>query len=103
MYWDLLKVDLFRCHIRSNKCLVLWFNYRFVHPSWDVLRLGIFGVWWCMFVNKGGQGSVREESVSFLGWIIKEFRSKEICFQFLFINFMVFTKSFSRIGLRYGG
>ena len=33
-------------------------NYRFVNPSWDVLCLGIFGVWWCMFVDKGGQGSM---------------------------------------------
>ena len=48
-------------------------NYHFVNPSWDVLRLGVFGVWWCMFVDKGGQGSVILfiESVGFLTWIIK--------------------------------
>ena len=31
------------------------------------------------------------ESIWFLGRIINQFRSKEICFHFLFINFMVFT------------
>ena len=33
-------------------------NYRFVNPSWDVLYLGVFGMWWCMFVDKGRKGSV---------------------------------------------
>ena len=37
-----------------------------------------------MFVNEGGQGSVIlfVESIGFLGWIINQFRSKEICFHF---------------------
>ena len=48
-------------------------NYRFVIPSWDVLRLGVFDMRWCMFVDKVGQGGVALfiESVSILGWIIK--------------------------------
>ena len=48
-------------------------NYRFINPSWDVLRLGIFGVWWCIFVNNGGQSSMILfiKSVGFLGRIIK--------------------------------
>ena len=48
-------------------------NYHFLNPSWDVLRLGIFGVWWCIFVNKGGQSSMILfiKSVCFLGRIIK--------------------------------
>ena len=33
-------------------------NYSFINPSLDVLHLGVFGMWWCMFVNQGGQGSV---------------------------------------------
>ena len=33
-------------------------NYHFINPSWDVLRLGIFGVRWCIFVNEGGQSSM---------------------------------------------
>ena len=33
-------------------------NYYFINPSWDVLCLGIFGVRWCIFVNKGGQSSM---------------------------------------------
>ena len=58
-----------------------------------------------MFVDKGGQGSMILfiESVGFLGWIIQKFRSKEICFQFLFINFMVFMKGDSSVSLGYGG
>ena len=79
-------------------------NYCFANPSWDVLHLGMFGMWWCMFVDEVGQGSVILfiESVGFLGWIIKLFRSEEICFHFLFINFMVFTKGNSSISLGYG-
>ena len=66
MYWDLLKVDLFLLGLFCR-------NYRFVNPSWDVLRLGMFGTRWCMFVNKVGQGGVILfiESVGILGWIIK--------------------------------
>ena len=47
--------------------------YRFVNPSWDALRLGMFGMWWCMFVDKGRQSCVILfiESAVFLGWIIK--------------------------------
>ena len=47
-------------------------NYSFVNPSWDVLRLGVYGMRWCMFVSKGGQGSMIlfVESIGFLGWII---------------------------------
>ena len=54
-----------------------------------------------MFVNKGGQDSVIlfVESIRFLGRIINQFRSKEICFHFLFISFMVFTKGDSSISL----
>ena len=33
-------------------------NYSFVNPSWDVLCLGMFGMKWCVFVNKGGQSGV---------------------------------------------
>ena len=33
-------------------------NYSFVHPSWDVLRLSMFGMKWCVLVNKGGQVGV---------------------------------------------
>ena len=38
----------------------------------EVLRLGMFGMRWCEFVNKGGQGSVIlfVESIGFLGGII---------------------------------
>ena len=44
--------------------------------------------------NKGGQGGVIlfVESISFLGWIINQFRSKEICFHFLIINLLVFLR-----------
>ena len=54
-----------------------------------------------MFVDKGRQGSVILflESIRFLGRIINQFRSKEICFHFLFINFMVFAKGNSSISL----
>ena len=47
-------------------------NYSFVNPSWDVFHLGVFGMTWCMFVNKGGQGSVIlfVESIGFLGRIV---------------------------------
>ena len=47
--------------------------YHFIKPSWDVLYLGMFGMRWCMFVDKVEQGSVILfiESVGFLGWIIK--------------------------------
>ena len=46
-----------------------------------------------MFVGKGRKGCVIlfVESIRFLGLIINQF-SKEICFHFLFINFMVFMK-----------
>ena len=39
------------------------------------------------------------ESIRFIGRIINQFRSKEICFHFLFINFMVFTEGNSSISL----
>ena len=52
-----------------------------------------------MFVDKGGQGSVIlfAESIRSLGWIINQFTSKEICFHFLFINFLGYTKGNSSI------
>ena len=74
MYWDLLRVDLFSAPNTFKQMLGLFCcNYRLVNPSWDVLRLGMFGMWWCMFVNKGRLGGVILfiESVGFLGWIIK--------------------------------
>ena len=42
--------------------------YNFVNTSWDVLRLGAFGMRLCMFVNKGRQGSVilLLQSIAFL-------------------------------------
>ena len=47
-------------------------NYSFINPSWDVLHLGMFGMKWCMFVNKGGQGGVIlfVESISIFGWVV---------------------------------
>ena len=48
-------------------------NYSFVSPSWDVLRLGIFGVWWCMFVDKGGQGSM----ILFIESVVEALRSTQ--------------------------
>ena len=58
-----------------------------------------------MFVDKGRQGGVIlfVESIRFFGWIINQFRSKEICFHFLFVDFMVFTKGDSSIILRSWG
>ena len=46
--------------------------YSFVNPSWDVLRLGMFGMKWCVFVKKGGQGGVIlfVESISILRWVV---------------------------------
>ena len=43
------------------------------------------------------------ESIRFFGWIIDQFRSKEICFLFLFVNFLVFPKGDSSIILRSRG
>ena len=34
------------------------YNYSFVNSYLDVLCLGVFVMRWCVFVNKGGQGSV---------------------------------------------
>ena len=47
-------------------------DYSFVNLSWDVLRLGMFGMRCCVFVNKGGQGGVIlfVERIGFLGWIV---------------------------------
>ena len=58
-----------------------------------------------MFVDKGQQGGMIlfVESIRFFGWIIDQFRSKEICFHFLFVDFMVFTKGNSSIILRSRG
>ena len=82
-------------------------NNSFINPSRDVLRLGVFGVYliWSMFVDKGGQGGVIlcVESIRFFGRIINQFRSKEICFNFLVVNFMVFTKGDSNIIMRSWG
>ena len=52
-----------------------------------------------MFVDKGRQGGVIlfVESIRFFGWIVNQFRSKVICFHFLFVDFMVFTKGDSSI------
>ena len=33
-------------------------NYSFINPSWNVLRLGMFGMTFCVFVNEGGQGGM---------------------------------------------
>ena len=57
-----------------------------------------------MFVDKGGQGSVIlfVESIGFLGRIINQFRSNEICFYFLLISFIVFMKGNSIISLGSG-
>ena len=58
-----------------------------------------------MFVDKGRQGGVIlfVESIRFFGWIIDQFRSKEIYFHFLFVDFMVFMKGDSNIILRSRG
>ena len=58
-----------------------------------------------MFVDKGRQGGVIlfVESIRFSGWITDQFRSKEISFHFLFVNFMVFSKGDSSIILRSKG
>ena len=55
-----------------------------------------------MFVDKGRQGGVIlfVESIRFFGRIINQFRSKEICFHFLFVVFMLFTKGDRSIILR---
>ena len=47
-------------------------NYSFINPSWDVLRLGMFGMKWCVFVNKGGQSGVIlfVESISILRRVV---------------------------------
>ena len=107
MYWDLLKVDLFRLQIRSNNHLVSFaaINVSFNPNPGTNFALVFLCVWWCMFVDKGGQGTVKLfiESVGFLGWIMKYFRSKEICFQVIFINFVVLTKGDISISLGYGG
>ena len=62
MYWDLLKVDLFQHQIRSNKRLVSFaaITVSSTHPGM-YFALVIFGVWWCMFINMSGQGSVHRE------------------------------------------
>ena len=54
-----------------------------------------------MFVDKGSQGGVIlfVESIRFFRRIVNQFRSKEICFHFLFINFVVFSKRDSRMRL----
>ena len=59
-------------------------NYRFVNPIWDVLCLGIFGAWWCIFVDKGGQGSVilLIESVDFLGRLLSSSEARRSVFNF---------------------
>ena len=74
-------------------------NYSFVNPSWDVLRLGMFGMKWCVFVSKGGQGGVILfiESISILRRVV--IRSYKICFHFLFVDFMIFTKGNSSTDL----
>ena len=58
-----------------------------------------------MFVDKVRQGGVIlfVESIRFFGRIINQFRSKEICFHFLFVDFMVFMKGDSSIIMRSRG
>ena len=58
-----------------------------------------------MIVDKGRQGGVIlfVESIRFFKRIINRFRSKEICFHFLFVDFMVFTKGDSSIIMRSWG
>ena len=47
-------------------------NYSFVNPSRNVLCLVMFGMKWCVFVNKGGQSGVIlfVESISILGQVV---------------------------------
>ena len=47
-------------------------DYSFVNPSRDVIRLGMFGMKCCVFVNKGGQSGVIlfVESISILGRVV---------------------------------
>ena len=54
-------------------------NYSFVNPPWDVRCLCVFGMRWCMFVNKFLQGSVIlfAESIGFLGRIIHRLVHKQ--------------------------
>ena len=106
MYWDLLKVDLFLHQMRSNKRLVSFATITLLYYLFcDVLRLCVFGMQWSMFVNKGQQGGVIlfVESIRFFGWIINQSRSKEICFCFLLVDFMVFRKGDSSFILRSRG
>ena len=58
-----------------------------------------------MFVDKGRQGGVIlfVESIRLFGWIINQFRIKQICFHFLFVDFMVFPKGDSSSILRSRG
>ena len=50
------------------------------NPFEQTLRLGMFGMKWCVFVNKGGQGGVILfiESISILRRVV--IRSYKICF-----------------------
>ena len=47
--------------------------YGFVDPPWIILPLCMFGIKWCLFVDKGRQGRVilLVQSVSFLGRIVE--------------------------------
>ena len=61
----------------------------------------MFGIKWCVFVNKGGQGGVIlfVESISIVGRVADYIRKYKICFHFLFIDFMIITKGNSSIDL----
>ena len=74
IHWDLLKVDLFFLFDVFEQTFGFFCHYySFVDLSWNVLRLDMFGIRWCMFVDKGQQGTVIlfVQSIGFLGWIIK--------------------------------
>ena len=100
MYWHLSKVDLFLRQMRSNKCFVSFaaITVSLTHP-WMYFALVCLVCSGACFVDKGGQDSVIlfVESIRFFERIINQFSSKEICFYFLFIDFMVFTNGDSSI------
>ena len=100
MYLQQLKVDLFLCQMRSSKCLVSFAAITVLLTHHGMyFALVCLMCKWSMFVDKGRQGGVILflESIMFFGWIVNQFRSKEIFFYFLFVNFMVFMKGDSSI------
>ena len=63
-------LGLFCCSYSFTECLV---SFAALTASQNVLHLGVFGMRWCMFVDKGQQGTVilHVQSISFLGWNVK--------------------------------